>query len=142
GSPEARAALPDPTNPATFERSKLDLGEIERHPEAVRLHRDLLALRREDPVLRGQRLDRFHGAVLGPDAFVLRWRGEKEDRLLAVNLGTDLHLVHAPEPLLAPPAGADWEIAWSSEAPSYGGRGIAPLHRDGSLLVPGASAIL
>ena len=141
-SPEARALLPDPTDPATFERSKLDLSEIERHPEAVRLHRDLLALRREDPVLRAQRLERFHGAVLGPDAFVLRWLGEKEDRLLAVNLGNDLPLTQAPEPLLAPPAGEPWQIAWSSEAPAYGGRGISPLTRDGSLLFPGGTALL
>jgi len=141
-SPEARAALPDPTNPSTFERSKLDLSEIERHPEAVRLHRDLLALRRDDPVLRGQRLDRFHGAVLGSEAFVLRWRGEHEDRLLAVNLGSDLHLVHAPEPLLAPPGADGWQVAWSSEAPVYGGRGIAPAYRDGSLLFPGGAALL
>jgi len=111
-------------------------------PEAVRLHRDLLALRREDPVIRAQRVDRFHGAVLRPDAFLLRWRGGEEDRLLAVNLGADLPLVQAAEPLLAPPTGHAWEIVWSSEAPGYGGRGIDPLYRDGNPWFPGGAAVL
>src|SRR5882672_3292506 len=141
-SVEARALLSDPTDPSTFERSKLDLEEIDRRPDILRLHQDLLALRRDDPVIRGQHVGRFHGAVLGPDAFLLRWQGEQEHRLLAVNFGCDLHLVHAPEPLLAPPEGLAWELAWSSESPAYGGRGIAPLEREGSLLFPGAAAVL
>ena len=33
----------------------LDLGERERHAPAYALHRDLLALRRDDPVLGGGR---------------------------------------------------------------------------------------
>ena len=49
---------------------------------------------------------RVDGAVLGPEAFVLRFFGENgSDRLLLVNLGRDLDLDSAPEPLLAPPAG-------------------------------------
>ena len=38
-----------------------------------------------------------------------------DDRLLLVNFGRDLHLDPAPEPLLAPPEGADWRVLWSSE---------------------------
>ena len=36
--------------PATFERSRLDLTERQRNPQAYALHRDLIRLRREDPV--------------------------------------------------------------------------------------------
>ena len=41
--------------------------------------------------------------------------------LLMVNLGVDLHLDPAPEPLLAPPADSEWTTLWSSENPKYGG---------------------
>ena len=40
------------------------------------------------------------------------------DRLLVVNLGRDLHLDPAPEPLLAPPRCASGRSLWSSEDPS------------------------
>jgi maltooligosyltrehalose trehalohydrolase len=66
--------------------------------------------------------------VLGPAAFVLRYLGEGgDDRLLLVNLGRDLPLLPASEPLLAPPANALWRVHWSSEDPRYGGGGIVAL---------------
>ena len=87
-------------------RSKLDLAERQRHAGMYALHRDLLRLRREEPVFRAQRRGGMDGAVLAPEAFVLRFFGtHHDDRLLVVNLGRDLHLNPAPEPLLAPPAG-------------------------------------
>ena len=43
--------LPDPDDTATFRRSVLDLSERRRHASIYALHRDLLALRRTDPVL-------------------------------------------------------------------------------------------
>jgi maltooligosyltrehalose trehalohydrolase len=101
-TPEMQSYLPDPADPATFERSKLDFSEREQHAEIYMLHRDLLQLRREDSVFRAQRSGGIDGAVLGPEAFVLRFFGDNgHDRLLLVNLGLDLHLNPAPEPLLA-----------------------------------------
>jgi maltooligosyltrehalose trehalohydrolase len=53
-----------------------------------------------------QRAGAFDGAVLGSEAFPLRFFSEVSgDRLLLVNLGRDLHLDAAPEPLFAPPEG-------------------------------------
>ncbi len=127
-----RDALPDPTDETTFRRSKLDLRErdLPGHAEVVRLHRDLLRLRREDPALRAPRRGGLQGAVLGPEAFALRYTGDAHgDRLLVVNLGRDLDLPGAAEPLLAPPEGARWARLWSSEDPAYGGAG-APAHDD------------
>ena len=46
-----------------------------RHAEAYALHRDLLRLRRDDPVFGDRRRGRLEGAVLGPGAFVLRYFG-------------------------------------------------------------------
>ena len=72
-------------------------------------------------MFRAQRHRGLDGAVLGPEAFVLRFFGENgDDRLLLVNFGLDLHLDPAPEPLLAPPEAMSWEIIWSSENPSTG----------------------
>jgi maltooligosyltrehalose trehalohydrolase len=62
--------------------------------------------------------------VLAPHAFVLRYFNARHgDRLLVVNLGADLGVASVPEPLLAPPFGTHWQLAWSSEAPRYGGLG-------------------
>lgn len=125
---DAAVLLPDPADQETFLRCKLDHAERERHGEAVALTRELLALRKRDPVFRAQRADRMHGAVLDGEAFVLRHVGEDgDDRLVLVNLGRDLTLHHAPEPLLAPPRGAHWELLFSTEDPRYGGGGTPPL---------------
>lgn len=102
--PEVQSRLPDPTDPTTFTRSKLDLSERHRHADIYALHCDLLRLRRQDPVFRNQRPGGVDGAVLSASAFVLRFFADDDrDRLLVVNLGRDLHLHPAPEPLLAPP---------------------------------------
>jgi maltooligosyltrehalose trehalohydrolase len=132
-------ALADPRSAETFARCKLDFAERERHEGVYALHRDLLALRRQDPAFRQQRWDRLYGAVLGADTFALRFivdqdgsaggaRGQA-DRLLVVNLGRDVHLHVAPEPLLAPPAGCGWQTLWSSEDPRYGGGGTPQVER-------------
>lgn len=175
-TPEGCAALDDPGASATFERCKLDFGERERHATACRLHKDLLALRRADPVLRLQGDGGVDGAVLSDRAFVLRFFADAAglkpapsarpstrsgravegtrppaatdpadqagDRLLIVNLGRDLHLENAPEPLLAPPQDARWRLLWSSEDPRYGGWGTPPVESDEGWRVPGHAAVL
>jgi maltooligosyltrehalose trehalohydrolase len=144
--PDLAAWLPDPADPGTFERCKLDFAERERHAPAYRLHRDLLRLRREDPAFRPRDARWVDGAVLGPEAFVLRYfegtpDGTK-DRLLLVNFGRDLHLEETPEPLLAPPEGYGWETVWSSGSPEYGGTGTPPPEAIDGWRVPGEAAVL
>jgi maltooligosyltrehalose trehalohydrolase len=117
--------LAPPADEESFRRCKLDHSERERHAPAVRLHRDLLRLRREDPVFSRQDAGRMQGAVLGPEAFLLRFLGgDADDRLLLVNLGATLPLLPMPEPLLAPPDGCRWKLLWHSEDPCYGGNGM------------------
>ncbi len=123
-TPAMQARVPNPADPEVFHKSKLDPSERERgrHAEALAMHRDLIRLRRDDTVFRLQRLGLLDGAVLGPEALVLRWFGpDHEDRLLLVNLGVELRLDVAPEPLLAPPSGTKWRAIWSSDDPRYGG---------------------
>jgi maltooligosyltrehalose trehalohydrolase len=113
-----------PHDPATFEKCKLDHSERETHAAAWRLTKDLLTLRRTDPAFRAQAWRGVGGAVLGPQAFVLRYfQPDGLDRLLVVNFGRDLHLLTCPEPLLAPPWGCHWTVALATEDPVYGGGG-------------------
>ncbi|MBX3441082.1 MAG: malto-oligosyltrehalose trehalohydrolase [Planctomyces sp.] len=137
-----QARLPDPAERATFERSHLDWTERDRNVEAVSLHRDLIALRRSDPVISRQPAD-IDGAVLSSEAFLIRWFDDASgDRLLVVNLGRDLHLVPAPEPLLAEPGDCRWQMLFSSEDPQYGGLGATSVEHEGAWTLPGRSAAL
>ena len=64
------------------------------------------------------------------------------DRLLCLNLGRDLPLTAAAEPLLAPPEGAHWRLLWSSEAIRYGGAGTAEFDPADRWVLPGHSALV
>lgn len=142
-NPETQPFISDPSDPATFFRSKLDFSERQRNRETYDLHKDLISLRREDEVFRLQGAGGVDGAVLGNQTFVLRFFHEDhEDRLLLVNLGADHGLSPAPEPLLAPPAGKNWEILWSSEDPRYGGIGTPQLDTSDNWRVPGHSLLV
>jgi maltooligosyltrehalose trehalohydrolase len=140
---EMKGCLPDPSLRSTFERSKLDWSEVDSHREAYALHCDLLALRRNEPVFCSQRPLGMDGAVLSERGFVLRFfDGGANDRLLLVNLGSDLNLDPAPEPLLAPPDDTRWATLWSSENPKYGGCGTPPLDSERNWRIPGRSAVV
>src|SRR5690606_34807686 len=101
-------------------------------------------LRREDPVFRPQRPGGVDGAVLSADALVLRFFSDRadDDRLLVVNLGRDLHLSPAPEPLLAPHEGHRWRVLLSTEDPRYGGAGTPePDSDEAGWRIPGHAAL-
>jgi maltooligosyltrehalose trehalohydrolase len=144
-TPQMQASLLDPADRSTFERSKIDHADRARGQHALvwQLHKDLLQLRREQPVFRRvQRREDIDGAVLGDGAFVLRFFGDG-DRLLVVNFSVDLELNPCPEPLMAAPAGQRWSILWSSEDPKYGGCGTAALDtEDEGWLLPGRAAVV
>ncbi|QEH31602.1 Malto-oligosyltrehalose trehalohydrolase [Aquisphaera giovannonii] len=121
---EARAAFPNPADPEVFRACRLKDADRAARPAVRDLHRDLLRLRREDPALRLQGSGGLDGAVLGPEAFVLRCFGEGgDDRIILVNLGRDFLYAPVAEPLLAPPEGRRWEMLWSSASVRYGGDG-------------------
>jgi maltooligosyltrehalose trehalohydrolase len=140
-TPEMRAQLPNPSSPKAFEMSKLDRGAV--NEELYALHRDLLSLRRTDPVVRNQAEGTFDGAIIGEHAFAYRIFDEEDgDRLLVVNFGADLHLDPAPEPLLAPPEDRLWTVLFSTEHPKYGGYGTPPLDTNENWRIPGYAAVL
>ena len=146
-TPEMQALIAGPSSAELFEQSKLDHDERQQphHQRVLRLHKDLIQIRKTDPafnriIQRGQ----IDGAVLAPNAFVLRYfLHVDQDRLLIVNLGGDIALETAPEPLLAPPSGKRWAKLFSTEDPQYGGSGTPPLEteREGWFL-PGRCAVV
>jgi maltooligosyltrehalose trehalohydrolase len=139
--PDVSDALPDPADPRTFERCRLDPSQRVAHGRATDLHRDLIRLRRTDAAFAARQARDIDGAVLSDSAFLLRWLGAGDDRLLVVNLGRPLHFDPAPEPLLAPPERRRWRVIWSSDNPRYGGLGAPPVESDAGLWhVPGESA--
>jgi maltooligosyltrehalose trehalohydrolase len=141
--PDIQARLPSPGDSVTFERCRLDFAERESNAATYRLHRDLLHLRRTDPTIASAGGRRVDGAVLSPDAFVLRYDGKgAADRLLIVNLGADLDLSPVPEPMLAPPDGTRWALRWTSNAAAYGGPGRTPLKDQPVWRIPGEAACL
>jgi len=141
GSAEMQQQIPDPTSEAAFKSCRLNFSERERHAKAYALHRDLIKLRREDPVFNAQRPAGLDGAILDEEIFVLRFFGERgDDRLLLVNFGIDQDLSPVPEPLLACPATKSWSVLWSSENPNYGGSGALPSENVESWFIPGKAA--
>ncbi|PWW23698.1 maltooligosyl trehalose hydrolase [Geodermatophilus normandii] len=70
--------VPDPQDPETFRRSKLDWSEVEREPHAglLAVHRRLMALRREQPDL------------VDPDLSAVEVGWDDEDRVLVVHRGS------------------------------------------------------
>ena len=140
---EAQAQLPRPSDPDTFASCKLDRKEAAEFPEIALLHRDLLRLRKEDPCFREQKPRGLDGAVLTDDAFALRYFGpDGDDRLLVINYGKRTSLHPLPEPLLAPPRAARWEILWNSESICYGGQGPAQLITDEGWILPDEAAVV
>lgn len=128
GDPETGQYLHSPHTEDTFTRCRLDFSERKKNAKIYELYRDLLRLRHQDPVFSRPQAGGVDGAILGPSSFVLRFFGtDFQDRLLFINLGTDLMVTPVAEPLLAPRPGAVWQLLWSSESPRYGGSGTGPV---------------
>jgi maltooligosyltrehalose trehalohydrolase len=92
--PEARARIPDPNDPATFNTAVLDWHELERteHREWLLLHRDLLVLRKREIVPRLGNLDgdQGHFRTLSEHALEVYWIfGDRSRLTLLANLGDE-----------------------------------------------------
>jgi len=143
GTKEMQEKLAVPSDPDTFQKSKLNFEDRNKNSHIYQLHKDLIHLKRNDPVISNVKTKEFDGAVLNDFAFVIRFFTENEnDRLLIVNLGTDLHLNPSPEPLLAPFQKKCWKVLWSSEDVKYLGNGTPPLETDDNWKIPGYAAFV
>ena len=148
--PEVLDAVPDPADRSTFERSRLDLAERMEpaHAAWLRLHSDLLRLRRSDPAFLPDEPGLVDGAVLNDRAFVLRFFESRRDparlgeRLLVVNLGGRWQGRPLAEPLLAPPLGTRWQAILSTDDVRYGGRGSAEPETPTGWVLPAEAAVV
>jgi maltooligosyltrehalose trehalohydrolase len=86
--------VPDPQDPATFIRSKLDWDELEltEHAEILTVYRELIALRRRYPDLSDPRLDRLD-VTYGEHHIVIR-RGRC---LVVANFGAETLRIKLPD---------------------------------------------
>jgi len=133
--------LPRPDDIAAFENCKLDWTECDRNTWSLRLYKDLGELRRCDGVLGMD--GEIDGAMLSEQAFLVRFfGGVRGDRLLIVNLGSDVRLGACPEPLTAPSLRSRWQLLWSSEDPCYGGEGTPDIDPNGTWYLPGRAAVV
>ena len=139
---DTQKLLPDPFDPEIVASYHLDFSEREKNGEFYELHVDLMKLRREDSRFREQIAGGVDGAVITPESFVLRYFGkENDDRLLVVNFGRWQRLEAAPEPLLAPLPGFEWQRIWSSELPKYGGPGEVTVVTQESWILPAEATV-
>ncbi len=126
-----------------FRASRLKLEEREKHAPALALHRELLRLRREDPVFSAQDMRAIDGEIFSSEALVLRFFGCRGgDRLLFLNLGTELVLNRCPYPLLAPTRGGGWRPLISSEEARFGGLGASYPEGEGPWIIPAGCAFV
>jgi 1,4-alpha-glucan branching enzyme/maltooligosyltrehalose trehalohydrolase len=128
--PEARRRIPDPMDPQTFARSRLDWQRREQagHRRWLELHRELLTLRRRELVPRLQALagGRTHHTRLSEYALAARWVPGQGDALhLLANLGPagvadiaapQARLLYATHPAELGRPDVDrlppWSVAW------------------------------
>ncbi|HEX9994143.1 MAG TPA: malto-oligosyltrehalose trehalohydrolase [Acidimicrobiales bacterium] len=119
--------VPDPQDPATFERSRLRWDEVGEEPHAGLLdwHRRLIALRRSTPDLLDGRLDRVEVRV-GPAEGLLTVR--RGSVLVAVNVGKEPAHVDLG-PFLSTPVALAWpgEVERTSEGLRLPPAGVAVL---------------
>ena len=66
-------SLADPTDETTFQEAKLESAERRREGPLYELHRDLIALRKSDPIFSRSTPSQVDGAVVGGTAFVVRF---------------------------------------------------------------------
>jgi maltooligosyltrehalose trehalohydrolase len=84
----AAVDVPDPQDPVTFERSRLDWAELDKegHRELLDFHRRLIGLRRVHPELSDPRRDRVRTSYDEDDRWLVLYR----DRIAVVcNVGSD-----------------------------------------------------
>jgi maltooligosyltrehalose trehalohydrolase len=119
--------VPDPQDPETFQRSKLDWAELAtgRHARMLDVYRRLAALRRERPELTDPSFG--HNACLVDEESQLfeMWRGDVH---IIVNFGDDAAVIELDEPgevLFETPAGVVLD-GTTLTVPAHAGAVIAP----------------
>jgi maltooligosyltrehalose trehalohydrolase len=123
------SAIPDPADLGTFDRSKLDWptsdhGAHNERAQMLALYRDLLALRRDEPMLRpdGARITVDDGAgwitLLRETPFTYTRPGNYEGDMLVSVFNCSDREIDVPLPGAGDRA---WSVRFSTDSPTYGG---------------------
>jgi maltooligosyltrehalose trehalohydrolase len=140
--------VPDPQDPASFHRSKLDLRERTTGAATERLYRALLTLRRDDPVLRARDRARLRFSAIADDLLAVVRFDDDGGRLLLANFGPARAIRLADDALLQTLAGAPWRLLVSTAATEFGGYGARvglpadPAATDATIALPTSSAAI
>lgn len=133
--PETRELIPDPQAESTFRASVLDPARLALGAGALgeAFHRELIALRRRDPVLREYRRSRLPLDVTAHgDCLVVAFQSRSGRRWLVANFGKARRL--------SLPATAT-SILFDSTDGRFGGRGLPPALSGNTLRVPARAAL-
>ncbi len=143
---EAKRALPDPQDEATFHASKLRLAERTWHKDTYHLYQRLFAMRHSDPVFQVQ--DRSLSRAMPIDALVLGLHRQRENqhRLLIANFGHEIKVPLSRFQLGFDTAPEDWRLMLATSAAEFGGmESSVAFEHDGyafELIVPARTAIV
>jgi len=118
-----RDLIPDPQAEGTFLASKLLLDERERHAGVFALYRELLALRRNDPVLANRDRAATQAVPVGVHALVVdRWL-RCDHRVLIANFGAAVMISLAELGGFERLTGGTWNMLFSTSESRFGGDG-------------------
>lgn len=147
---QARQQIPDPQDPTTFFRSRLDWSEATRQPHAslLRLYRAVLGLRCTEPLLRAAGWERF-GAIAENEHGVLLQRTVPSIGVLAIAVQ-----LHGAGSIPLAEAGPQlcWQSVLDTEDPQFtsnpmpirlevSGEPAIYFAREGAMIVRGESAL-
>jgi maltooligosyltrehalose trehalohydrolase len=142
--PSTRDRIPDPQDPQTFLDSRLRASERETNSAVLRLHRDLIQLRRRDPVLRHCDRARTRAIAVGDRCVVVRRWNEEGERILLANVGVSQSIDLSCLGLDWPDQNRCWRLVLSTGWVRYGGEATRRSARsvDGRLVVPANTGLL
>lgn len=112
------------------------------HAGMLALYRELLALRRGEPALRGRGRERFAAVALGDRALALRrTAADGSAVLIVVALGEGVELDLRDRAETQPPRGRTWSLVLGTEEERFGGAGVAA-PCDGAVVTPGSAGAM
>jgi maltooligosyltrehalose trehalohydrolase len=141
--PEQRERIPDPQSLQTFLDSKLDLTERTRGAgrDIYALYRELLSLRRTDPVLRSQDRERMRAHAVYRDVLLVHsWHGQAQ-RLVAVNFGDGIESSATALGAPGDVSGRTWLVRLSTDERRFGGSGRDARFSAEDIRIPGRTAL-
>jgi maltooligosyltrehalose trehalohydrolase len=143
-NPRSRDRIPDPQDVQTFLASRLRSSDRAASGAVLRLHRDLIRLRRKDPVLRHCDRAATTATAIGKQCVVVRrWNADAE-RVLIANAGASQSIDLAGLDLEWPDRDRRWRLVLSTGWARYAGEATRRPARPtgGQLLVPRCTALL